>query len=929
MITVTKIVNVSSSGVAPYTYLWINNDSGCVQSFSNPSGTSTDGVIQTNIVFNNQECSENADISLYVTDSKGCKATFPIQVISPCASLEATGFSEQLNGTTLTVTALHNGVTAGATYTWTWDHMVFTGSDLGTNTLILTINTDRPDIESSTLYVTVTNTSGCKVTTPYTFYFCTPLAQSSSLNICKRPTVSTINKHCFSASACSGEIDWDTFEITFVGTGANYFSLIENEGDGCTTIAANSLGPSGVYTATWTVNDVNGNVSSMGTLTIYYAECGSPGSCIVAPRYVRKLSCDEAAAGTPVTYVIVDLDGIIQVDECEPVWETFEFVDVAPQVASGTGEGATMTTAFGEVNFNSDHEITYTFDSTPSGTETVRWKVAADNGNETGDVEVVIVFDCTEGPVAIVDAYCQACEDTPTEHDVLANDTGGSINPASIVITAFPPVSEGSLNINTTTGEIQFVPAAGFVGVSTYDYKVANWSGVYSNEATVTVTNDCADAGESDTANECISNETEYDLYALIGSADTSGTWTLTDAPTDPVDITVDSVSASYAITDVVGVDHQPIVMLEDGNSPTGAYEFTYTVTDGCSTQSQTITITGSGVAIGEVADSCDYDYSAVNPDDDSSDWNADIQADQIYVTEQAKLIVTKDCGTPVIVQNSTLTDTSRYAYTQIAQATVFTDPIDVGGYLDDILVYHWDGLAETDIVLDVSPTGANLIGPAGTVSGATLIFDGSNYSAMSSALEIVIQNAVANQILIDHTDIDVDVTVAASGYFTIKTKCKHNPTSDWVGIKASDGEVNFHTDAVTTASTTTVTVAVAVLSADGLKATYTTPCGEITAVVIPDSAVIDIATTDYNTVQLTGTALITITGDDGNPTNVTCDERTLTATLTPTCTGTVTYLWSNGATTQSITVSTLGLYTVDVTCSDYTCTNHAEITIV
>lgn len=932
MITVTKIVNVSSSGSAPYNYIWINNSPGCVSSFSNPSGISNDGVIQTSINFNNQDCAENADISIYVSDVKGCKATFPVDVISPCDDLENIGFNEELNGLVLKLTGLHTGTNSGTTYKWTWDNTVFSGSDLGQSNISLTIKTDRPDIVSSTIYVTAMNSNGCKVTTPFTFHFCTPLAISGSVFMCKIPPGQFLqtHKHCLEASACNGSINWESLEITRIGSTATYFNILSLNMDNCIVLSPSASAPAGIYTATWTVQDINGNVSSNGTLTIFYEVCGSLGSCIVAPRYVRKLSCDEAGAGTPVTYVMVDLDDIVQTTtrECDPVWESFEFVEVSPQSASGTGEGATMTTAFGEVNFNSDHEITYTFTSTPEGTETVRWKLVSGNGSETGDVELVIVFDCTEGPVAVVDAYCQACENTPTEYDVLANDTGGSINPASIVITDFPPTSEGSLNINTSTGEIQFVPAIGFTGVSTYDYKVANWSGVYSNEATVTVTVNCADAGVSNNAIECISNETEYDIYSLIGSSDTGGSWTLTDAPTDPVTITVDSVSAAYNITDAVGGDHEPIIMLEDGTSPAGDYEFTYEVTDGCSTQSETITINGSAITIGEVSASCDYDYSAENPDDASTDWKASIAADEIYVTEELRFLVTKDCGTPAVIQNSVITDVSKYAYVQASQATVFTDPLDVGGYLDDVKVYHWDGAVETPVVLDVTPTGSNLIGPAGTVSGGDLIFSGTNYTTMGPVLNIVIQNAVANQLSLDITDIDVDVEIASNGYFTIQTKCKHDPTGDWVGIKSSDSEVNFHTDSVTTKVTTTAVVGVGALALDGLKATYTTPCGEITALASPSASVIDVSSTEYNSVILTAGVTISIIGDDGNPVDVTCDEVTLTATLTPTCTGTVNYLWSNGATTQSIIVSALGLYTVDVTCTDYTCTNHAEITI-
>jgi len=929
MITVTKIVSVASSGTAPYDYQWINNDPNCVESFSTPSGTSDNGIIQTTISFNSQECAEQADISLHVIDSKGCKATFDIAVGSPCDDLTSTGFSDQLSGLDLQLTALHTGVTSGATYQWTYDTSVFSlVSGQGTDVIKLKIKTDRPSVTSSPIYVTVTNGSGCQLTTQYTFQFCTPLAQNQQQVICVRQDISTQHVFCLQADSCIGEINWSTLDFSWDKGASPYFQFHEVDENGCITYSQNSLGPAGTYTATWTVEDVNSNTSSTGTFTVDYVNCGSPGSCITAPRYTRRLTCDEQATGTPFTVTLIDLDDIVVTSNCNPIWEEFEFIAVGAQVASGIGETASMTTAFGQVDFNADHEIEYTFTGAPSGTETVRWKLPTDEGDETGTVEVVIIFDCIAGPTANADAYCQGCESTPTDYDVLANDTG-NINPGSIVITSYPPVAEGSLNVNTGAGTIQFVPAVGFRGVSTYDYKVANWSGIYSSSVTVTVTSDCAYVGTTTTTETCLSNETVYNLLDLLGGTyDTGGTWTITGAPSFPQTFTVDTVSGAYALNDPVGVDDTPEVQFEDGTTDTGSYEFTYSLTDGCSTQTQVVTINNNGVTIAEVANSCDYDYSIENPDTATSAWNATISADDIYVTEKVRFKVTKDCGTPSVISNTVITDTGTYMYTQASQVDVFTDLITVGGYLEDVKVYHWDGAIETAYVLDVSPTGSNLIGPAGTVSGGDLIFDGSNYALLGPRLDIVIKNAVANQISLAITDINVTCNVTAGGYFTIKTRAKHSPTGDWVAIKSTDSDINFDIDGSTPANATTVIKAVSTLAAEVLKQTYSTLCGDITGLALPSTSVIDTASSEYNSIILTAGVTMAISGGDGNPITVTCDERTLTATLTPTCSGTVSYLWSTGETTQVITTAVLGLYSVDVNCSEYSCTAEADITI-
>lgn len=940
MITVTKIVNVSASGVAPYTYQWINGDSGCVSSFSVPNGTSADGIIQTDVVFNSSACAGDANISLYVEDSKGCKATFPIVIGNPCDTLTSTGFSEQLNGLNLTLTALHTGTSPGNTYSWTWDNSIFSGNDQGTDTIQLTIRDSHPPVSSTSIFVTVTTSEGCTLTTEYTYSFCEPLAQNDDITLCVVQNMSTIHQVCLSATPCAGEIDWDTLNFTFEKTTANYFNVVSNDGNGCITIAQNGLGPAGTYTGTWTVQDVNGNTSTTATFTINYEICGSPGSCIVAPTFKRDMACDETGAVAPQTYVMVDLDAEVvstydpetNTSGCQPDWSTFEFIQYGSQVATGTGESASMTTAFGQVDFNANHEITYTFTSLPpTGTETVRWKVAADNGDETGEVDLVIIYDCTTGPTAVVDAYCQACENTPTSYDVLANDTGSGINPASIVITNYPPVTEGTLNVNLTAGTIKFVPATGFTGVSTYDYKVANWSGIYSNEATVTVTSNCADAGTSTSLYSCVSLETVHDLFTLISSSDTTGAWELTSAPTDPVSINVDGTTASYAVGATVGIDHEPLVYLVDGTSPSGTYVFTYEVTDGCSTTTQTVTITGAVVTVSEVASTCTYTYSIENPDTGTSAWDASISADDIYVTEEVRFKVTKDCGTPSVISNTVITDTSQYMYTQASQATVFTDLITVGGYLEDVKVYHWDGSIETPYVLDVSPTGSNLIGPAGTISGGDLIFDGSNYALLGPRLDTVIKNAIANQISLNITDINVTCNITSGGYFTIKTRAKHAPTGDWVAIKSTDSSVNFDIDGATSANATTVVKATSILAPEVLKQTYSTVCGDITALALPSGAIINTTSSEYNSIVLNGGVTMSISGGDGNPTTLICDERTLTATLAPSCPlgGTVTYLWDTGETTQTIVTSTLGLHSCYVTCSTYGCTAQGDITLV
>ncbi|ETX00313.1 MAG: hypothetical protein ETSY1_11685 [Candidatus Entotheonella factor] len=71
---------------------------------------------------------------------------------------------------------------------------------------------------------------------------------------------------------------------------------------------------------------------------------------------------------------------------------------------------------------------------------------------------------------------------------VTANDTDpdGTIDPATVTIVSGP--SNGVVTVNATTGAVTYMPNAGFVGVDTITYTVADNDGEMSNTATLTIT---------------------------------------------------------------------------------------------------------------------------------------------------------------------------------------------------------------------------------------------------------------------------------------------------------------------------------------------------------------------------------------------------------------------------------------------------------
>jgi hypothetical protein len=71
--------------------------------------------------------------------------------------------------------------------------------------------------------------------------------------------------------------------------------------------------------------------------------------------------------------------------------------------------------------------------------------------------------------------------------NVLANDTDDqALVPSSVGIMNGP--DNGSVTVNATTGAITYTPGVGFFGTDTFTYRIQDSLGVFSVEATVTVT---------------------------------------------------------------------------------------------------------------------------------------------------------------------------------------------------------------------------------------------------------------------------------------------------------------------------------------------------------------------------------------------------------------------------------------------------------
>ncbi len=165
---------------------------------------------------------------------------------------------------------------------------------------------------------------------------------------------------------------------------------------------------------------------------------------------------------------------------------------------------------------------------------------------------------------------------------VLANDdgNGGTINPASVTISAAP--TRGTTSINATTGAILYTPATGFHGTDTFKYSVADTDGATSAPATVTVTVDAPPTAIADSTttaeNQAVS------IAVLANDSDVDGT-------INPASVSTTKAAAhgTTTVNTMTGaVTYTPV----NGFYGTDTFKYTVADTRGVTSAPATVTVT-------------------------------------------------------------------------------------------------------------------------------------------------------------------------------------------------------------------------------------------------------------------------------------------------------------------------------------------------
>jgi hypothetical protein len=215
---------------------------------------------------------------------------------------------------------------------------------------------------------------------------------------------------------------------------------------------------SGSDNFTYTVQDINGTVSAPGTVTITITPPTPPTAGPVtasttasAPVTINVLASDSATAGA-----------------LNPGSVT---------VASPPTHGSAVAQA--------DGSILYTPAAQYTGNDTFTYTVADSLGDVSPPATVTITV--TPGVPPVVPPITAPIVGGQTNTiNVISTITGGApLVPSSVTIVT--PPTGGTASVNTSTGEISYLPSPGFVGTDTFTYTVANVVGATSAPATVSV----------------------------------------------------------------------------------------------------------------------------------------------------------------------------------------------------------------------------------------------------------------------------------------------------------------------------------------------------------------------------------------------------------------------------------------------------------
>ncbi|TLH58754.1 hypothetical protein C1S81_11560 [Mycolicibacterium neoaurum] len=221
--------------------------------------------------------------------------------------------------------------------------------------------------------------------------------------------------------------------------------------------------------------------------------------------------------------------------------------------------------------------VSYTPDETFAGTDTFTYTVSDGTTTTIGTVTVTVTpVIVVNTPPTAVDDHVSTAEDTAVAIDVIANDSDPEGD--SLHLTAISSAGHGIVVINGNT--VTYTPSPDWNGTDTFTYTITDGE----HEATATVSVVVTPVNESPVANDDSvtlpqgSGSTFINVLANDTDADNAPTPLQVTGVTQPANGTVVPSSTGLSYTPNTGFS--------------GTDTFTYTITDGTSFDSATVTVT-------------------------------------------------------------------------------------------------------------------------------------------------------------------------------------------------------------------------------------------------------------------------------------------------------------------------------------------------
>jgi Ca2+-binding RTX toxin-like protein len=228
----------------------------------------------------------------------------------------------------------------------------------------------------------------------------------------------------------------------------------------------------------------------------------------------------------------------------------------------------------GAVVQNPDGTFTYTPTGDYNGADSFTYTVSDGNGSLTTETVNITVNPVNDAPVA-VDDMVTLDEDASATFDVLANDN--DIDGDTLSVESFEQPANGSVAQNPD-GTFSYTPTPGFNGADSFTYTVTD--GTLTHTATVDITvNPVNDAPETVADDVVLDEDTSATFDVLANDSDPDGDALSVESFTQPANGSV-AQNPDGTFTYTPAGDYN------------GADSFTYTVTDGTESRTETVTLT-------------------------------------------------------------------------------------------------------------------------------------------------------------------------------------------------------------------------------------------------------------------------------------------------------------------------------------------------